>query len=207
MFRVGLLLACASFCFAEDIKVVHVEASLQTGTQAGKEIPVDLAYDADAVAPEGDCVVLAKPTGEGLTSLESAQAIFHDANLVAVRMFLRIENATSPVHNLVVGLADPASLSYVDQNGGIGTGTYRVRRLPDSEALRIIRTLPQPLRLNPEAHPLAVNPTGQPGGLVIMAPELPGANPLNIIRPPAAPGLVVTDPAPLSLGVRPPPLE
>jgi hypothetical protein len=206
MFRIGLLLACASFCFAEDIKVVQVEASLQTGSQAGKQIPVDLAYDADAVTPEGDCVVPAKPADKGLTSLESAEAVFHDANLVAVRMFLRMEDAASPIHNLVVGVAGPTSLNYVDQNGGVGTGTYRVRRLPDSEALRIIRTLPEPLRLNPEAHP-QLNLTGQPGGLVIMAPELPGSNPLNIIRPPAAPGLVVTDPAPLSLGVRPPPLE
>jgi hypothetical protein len=206
MFRIGLLLAFASCCFAEDMKVVQVEATLQTGSQSGKEIPVNLVYDADAVSPEGDCVVPAKPAGEGLTSLESAQLAFHDAMLTSVRLFLRMEQATSPIHNLVIGVAGPDTLSYVDQNGGIGGGTYRVRALPNSDALRVIRTLPQPLRLNPEAHPL-VNPTGQPGGLVIMAPELPGSNPLNIVRPPAAPGLVVTDPAPLSLGVRPPPLE
>jgi hypothetical protein len=206
MLRIGLLLACASCCNAVDMKVVQVEASLQTGSQSGKEIPVNVAYDADGVTPEGDCVIPATPAGEGLTSLQSAEAVFHDANLVAVRLFLRIEDAASPVHNLVIGLAGPTTLSYVDQNGGIGTGSYRVRTLPNSDALRVIRTLPQPLRLNPEAHP-AVNPMGQPGGLVIMAPEIPGSNPLNIVRPPAAPGLVVTDPAPLSLGVRPPPLE
>ena len=185
------------------MKVVEVAASLKTGTQAGKEIPVDLVYDGDAVTAQGDCVVPAKPAGEGLVSIEAATVSFHDAMLTSVRLFLRMEEAASPIHNLVIGFAGSTSLSYVDQNGGVGTGTYRVRRLPDSEALRVIRTLPQPLRLNLDAH-YSVNPMTQPGGLVIMAPELPGANPLNIIRPPAAPGLVVIDPAPLTLGVLPP---
>src|SRR5882724_7369048 len=99
MFRIGLLLASVLSCYAADLKVVQVDVSLQTGSQAGKEIPVTIAYDASQVTPKGDCVVPAKPVGEGVTSLEGAEAVFHDAVMTSVKLFLRMEDANSPVHN------------------------------------------------------------------------------------------------------------
>jgi hypothetical protein len=202
MWRALAAIVVVMSCQAAETALLQVEATLDSGTEAGKKIPVTLAYDPSQVAPKGDSTVDATLVGDRETSLQKCEAVFHDGLIQSVRLFLRMESPDSPVHNLVIGLAGANSMSYVDQNGGLGSGTFRVRPIPNSNNITIQRPIPQPLDLSP-----AIRRNTNPGnpGLVILAPELPGANPLNIVHPPAAPGLVVVDPAPLTLHVPPPP--
>src|SRR5260370_560654 len=166
-------------CSAAEVATVQVDATLETGSQAGTKIPVTLAYDASAVAPKGDCVIPASPVGEQVTALQRAEAMFHDGVPTGIRMFLRLEGADSPIHNLVIGVGGPGTLGYVDQTGGIGTGTYRLRTVPNNGNLSVIRPLPAPLELHQHLPPA---PHPPPPGLPIFGPDTAAPNPLNPVH-------------------------
>lgn len=181
---------------------VQVVATLETGSQAGLMIPVTLAYDPAAVEAQGESVVPVQPMGAGLQSLRRAEAVFQDGVLQNIRLFLRLEDARSPIHNIVLGAAGPGKLGYVDQTGGVGTGSFRLITLPTPRDVSVIHLMTNP-QLSSPWHDAQPNPANAP--LVIFAPQTPGANPLHLIHPFAAPGLLVVDPAPLTLTVPPPP--
>ena len=203
MLQIALPFAFAFCCMAAETGVVRVEAKLETGSQAGRTIPVTLVYDAGAVGAAGESVIPAVPVGEQVTALQRCEAVFHDGLLQSIRIFLRLEGADSPVHNLVIGVAGPGTLSYVDQTGGTGGGSYRLETVPNSGNLSVIRPLPEPFELHRQQG--AIVPDGAHPGLLIFAPEPLGANPLHLVHPSAAPGLLVVDPAPLRLTPLPPP--
>ena len=201
MLRFALIGALALCCTAAEPGFLQVDATLETGSQAGHKIPLTLAYDSAAVAKDGESVVAARPLGAGLTPLQRAEAVFQNGVLKSVRIFLRLEGVESPIHNLVIGVAGPQMVTYVDQSGHIGAGSYRLSTVANSSELSVIRPLPEPLELHPHqiAEPNSPNP-----GLVIFAPQAAGANPLNLVHPSAAPNLLIVDPAPLTLAPPPP---
>ena len=183
-------------------QAVQVVATLETGSQAGLTIPFALAYDPAAVEAQGESVVPVQPTGAGLQSLRRAEAVFQDGVLKNIRLFLRLEDARSPIHNIVLGAAGPGNLGYVDQTGGVGTGSFRLVTLPTPRDGSVTHLITNP-QLSSPWHDAQPNPANAP--LVIFAPQTSGANPLNLVHPSAAPGLLVVDPAPLTLTLPPPP--
>ena len=183
-------------------QAVQVVATLETGSQAGLTIPFALSYDPAAVEVQGESVVPVQPTGAGLQSLRRAEAVFQDGVLKNIRLFLRLEDARSPIHNIVLGAAGPGTLGYVDQTGGVGTGSFRLVTLPTPRDVSVTHPITNP-QLSSPWHDAQPNPANAP--LVIFAPQTSGANPLNLVHPSAAPGLLVVDPAPLTLTLPPPP--
>lgn len=203
--RTGSFLLCfaaAALCYGQDMAAVQVLATLETGSQAGLKIPVTLAYDTTGVEARGESVVPLHSPAADLKVMQRAEAVFLDGALQSIRLSLRLQGASSPIHNLVLGAAGPETLGYVDQRGGIGTGSFRMVTLPNRGDLSLIRPLPEP-GLGSPLHLAQPNPATAP--LVIFAPQLSGTNPLNLVHPSAAPGLLVVDPAPLTLTVPPPP--
>ena len=195
VFFAATLLCCGQ-------QAVQVVATLETGSQAGLTIPFALAYDPAAVEAQGESVVPVQPTGASLQSLRRAEAVFQDGVLKNIRLFLRLEDARSPIHNIVLGAAGPGTLGYVDQTGGVGTGSFRLVTLPTPRDVSVTHPITNP-QLSSPWHDAQPNPANAP--LVIFAPQTSGANPLNLVHPSAAPGLLVVDPAPLTLTLPPPP--
>ena len=197
-----LFFAAALVCQGQELASVQVVATLETGSQAGLKIPVTLAYDTTVVAARGESLVPLHSLAADLKVMQRAEAVFLDGALQSIRLSVRLQDASSPIHNLVLGAAGPDTLGYVDQRGGIGTGSFRLVTLPNRGDLSLIRPLPEP-GLGSPLHAAQPNPATAP--LVIFAPQLSGTNPLNLVHPSAAPGLLVVDPAPLTLTVPPPP--
>ena len=118
---------------ASTIVFDALNASLNTGSLAGTQFPVNFSYDDSQVLPVGDSYVslitfdftlLGVPFNRSET-FQGGQAIFHDGvikNVTASYQVILPPN--SPVRNITFGFGSLGGIGYIDLSGNSGTGTF-----------------------------------------------------------------------------------
>ena len=125
--------------FAQNIVYGTLNASLDTGSLAGTQFPIQYSYDADQVPPVGEAFVTLNSFDFTLLGVpftrddifQGGQVIFEDGvpqNVTAsFQVFLPPD---SPVTNITFGFGDPLGIGYIDLNGDFGSGSFSFEPCP-----------------------------------------------------------------------------
>src|SRR5262249_35899080 len=122
-----------------------LNASLDTGSLAGTQFPVQFSYDADQLPPVGEAFVTLNSFDFTLLGVpftrddifQGGQVTFEDGVLQNVTASFQVFLPPgSPVTNITFGFGEPLGIVYLDLNDDFGSGSFSFKSctLPDHMA-------------------------------------------------------------------------